>query len=36
MRCKFKGWMNKGEHYHVQIKRGWKRERYVQIERVDG
>ena len=28
MRCKFKGWMDKGEHYDVQIKRGWKRERY--------
>ena len=36
MRCKFKGWMDKGGHY-VEIKGGCKRGHYdVQIQRVDG
>ena len=36
--CKLKGWMDKGEHYDVQIK-GWMQKggHYdVQIKRADG
>ena len=34
MRCKFKGWMDKGEHYDVQIKRGMENGgHYVQMKR---
>ena len=37
MMCKLKGWMDKGEHYKVEIKGGWKRWHYVvQIKRADG
>ena len=37
MMCKLKGWMDKGEHYKVEIKGSMERWNYdVQIKRVDG
>ena len=37
MMCKLKGWMNKGEHYDVEMK-GWMEKGHydVQIKRADG
>ena len=37
MVCKLRGWMDKGGHYDVEMKGGYKRGQYdVQIKRVDG
>ena len=37
MMCKLKGWMEKGEHYKVEIKGWMKKWHYdVQIKRADG
>ena len=37
MMCKLKGWMDKGGHYDVQMKRWMEKGHYdVQIKRVDG
>ena len=37
MMCKLKGWMNKGEHYDVEMKRWMEKGHYdVQIKRADG
>ena len=37
MMCKLKGWMDKGGHYDVQMKRWIQKGHYdVEIKRVDG
>ena len=37
MMCKLKGWMDKGGHYDVQMKRWIQKGHYdVQIKRADG
>ena len=37
MMCKLKGWVDKGGHYDVQMKRWMEKGHYdVQIKRVDG
>ena len=37
MMCKFKGWMDKGEHYDMEMKGWMKKGHYqVQIRKVDG